>query len=122
MKELDSSSASDRHKVTRAEVITTLLLVALFVGFVLTKPLRRRLSEHPSPDVCAELLEKYVEHVVTAIEPKPLAGDLAMRKTQARNLAAEDPSFGRCSSFLTREEAECAMRANNADEFERCLP
>ncbi len=110
------------RKVSRAEIVTTIVLVALFVGFVVTKPLRRRLADHPSPDVCAELLEKYVEHVVTAIEPKPLAGELALRKTQARNLAAEDPSFSRCPSFLTREEAECAMRAGNADEFERCLP
>ena len=107
---------------TRAEVVTTLVIVGLFVGLVVGRPIRRRFAEHPSNEACAALLDRYVEHVVHAIDPKPQAGDLAMRQEQARNLAADDLSFARCPRYLSRDEAECAMRAPNADEFERCLP
>ncbi|MDI1429329.1 MULTISPECIES: hypothetical protein [Polyangium] len=107
---------------TRAEVITTLGIVLLVVGFVVSKPVRRSLSAHPSPDACAALLDRYVEHIIHAIDEKPPASELATRKAQARTLASTDPTFARCPTYLTVDEAECAMRANNADEFERCLP
>lgn len=68
------------------------------------------------------MLDRYVEHVVHANDPKPTATDLGTRKAQARALAAGDQAFARCPTHLTREEADCAMRSGNADEFERCLP
>jgi hypothetical protein len=111
-----------RTPATRGELWTTLVIVGLCVGFVVSKPVRRKLAEHPSSDACAALLDRYVEHVVHAIDPKPPVAELTARKAQARDLAAGDPAFARCPSYLTREEAECAMRAGNADEFERCLP
>lgn len=107
---------------TRAEVVATLLIVLSAVGFVLSKPIRRSLAAHPSSDTCAALLDRYVEHVVHAINDKPPASDLTSRKAQARTIASTDPKFARCPTYLTVDEAECAMRANNADEFERCLP
>ena len=107
---------------TRAEVVATLVIVLLVVGFVASKPLRRSLAAHPSQDACAALLDRYVEHVVRAIDEKPQASELLARKAQARTLASTDPKFARCPTYLTVDEAECAMRAGNADEFERCLP
>jgi len=111
-----------RTPATRGELWMTLIIVGICVALVVSKPILRKLAEHPSSEACAALLDRYVEHVVHAIDPKPAAGELATRKAQARDLAAEDPAFARCPSYLTREEAECAMRAGNADEFERCLP
>ncbi|MDI1477491.1 hypothetical protein [Polyangium sp. y55x31] len=107
---------------TRAEVVATLLIVLSVVGFVLSKPIRRSLASHPSPDTCAALLDRYVEHIIHAITDKPPASELASRKAQARTIASTDPKFARCPTYLTVDEADCAMRANNADEFERCLP
>ena len=107
---------------TRAEVVATLVIVLLVVGFVASKPLRRLLAAHPTPDTCAALLDRYVEHTVHAIDAKPPASELLARKAQARTIAGSDPKFARCPTYLTVDEAECAMRAGNADEFERCLP
>ncbi|MRG95236.1 hypothetical protein [Polyangium spumosum] len=107
---------------SRVEVVTTLVIVLLVVGFVASKPLRRALAAHPSPETCAALLDRYVEHVVHAIDAKPPAAELAARKAQARSIAGGDRKFARCPTYLTADEAECAMRAGNADEFERCLP
>jgi hypothetical protein len=59
---------------------------------------------------------------VQANDSKPSAAAISARKAQARALAVEDQSFARCPTHLTREEADCAMRSVNADEFERCLP
>lgn len=109
-------------KATRYELFATVILVGIGLLFVAGRPLVRRLSAHPSPEACEALLERYVEHVVHAIEPKPLAGELSLRKTEARAIAAENHAFASCSSFLTLAEVECAMRAGNADELERCLP
>ncbi len=107
---------------TRAEVVMTLVIVVLAVGFVLSKPIRRSFSDHPSAETCAALLDRYVEHIVRAIDPKPPALELTSRKTQARMIASGDPKFARCPLYLTQDEAACAMRSGNADEFERCLP
>lgn len=68
------------------------------------------------------MLDRYVEHIVYANDPKPKPAEITARKAQARALAEEDQAFARCPTHLTREEADCALRAVNADEFERCLP
>ncbi|HVK71491.1 MAG TPA: hypothetical protein VM694_43860 [Polyangium sp.] len=107
---------------SRAEVVATIGIVLLVVGFVVSKPVRRSFSAHPSQDTCTALLDRYVEHIVHAIDEKPPASEIVTRKAQARTLASTDPKFASCPTYLTVDEAECAMRANNADEFERCLP
>ncbi len=107
---------------TRGEVIATVAVVGGLAAIIATGPVRRRFAEHPSPEECVALLDRYVEHVVRAADPKVPGGDLSARQAQARALSSTDPAFARCTTSLTRKEAECAMRANNADEFERCLP
>lgn len=107
---------------SRIEVVATLLIVGGFVGLLGVRSIRRTLAEHPSKEVCQAMLDRYVEHIVYAVDPKPTAADLNSRKAQARALAAEDQAFARCPTHLTRDEADCALKANNADEFERCLP
>jgi len=110
------------ERASRADVITTLVIIGVLLGILGLRSLRRTFAEHPSSEVCQAMLERYVEHVVRANDPKPPSAELALRKMQARTLAAANQAFARCSSHLTREEADCAMRAVNADEFERCLP
>jgi hypothetical protein len=107
---------------TRGEVIATLAIVGGLAAVIASGPIRRRLSDHPSAAECVALLDRYVEHVVRAADPKVPAGDLSARKAQARALSSSDPASARCSTTLTKKEAECAMQATNADEFERCLP
>jgi hypothetical protein len=110
------------ERATRVEVVTTLAIIGVILGILAVRSIRRTLSEHPSREVCQAMLDRYVEHVVHANDPKPTAVELGTRKAQARALAAEDQSFARCPTLLTREEADCAMRSTNADEFERCMP
>jgi hypothetical protein len=107
---------------TRGEVIATVAIVGGLAALIASGPVRRRLAPHPSADECVALLDRYVEHVVRAADPKVPAGDLSSRKAQARALSSTDPAFARCTTSLTRKEADCAMQASNADEFERCLP
>jgi hypothetical protein len=110
------------ERATRVEVVTTLAILGVFFGVLAVRSIRRTVAEHPSSEVCQDMLERYVEHVVHASDPKPSASELGARKAQARMLAAQDQAFARCPTHLTREEADCAMRSVNADEFERCLP
>lgn len=107
---------------TRGEVIATLVIVGGLAAIIASGPVRRRFVEHPSPEECVALLDRYVEHVVRAADPKVPSGELSSRQAQARALSSTDPAFARCTTSLTRKEAACAMQANNADEFERCLP
>jgi hypothetical protein len=109
-------------RTSRGEVVTTLLIIGGFLGVLGVRSIRRTLAEHPSREVCQAMLDRYVEHVVYAHDSKPTATELATRKAQARALAEEDQAFARCPTHLTLEEADCAMRSNTADEFERCLP
>jgi hypothetical protein len=110
------------ERATRVEVVTTLAIIGVLMGFFAVRSIRRTLAEHPSYEVCQALLDRYVEHVAYASDPKPKASDLDARKAQARAIAAENQAFARCPTHLTSEEADCAMRSMNADEFERCLP
>ncbi len=110
------------ERATRVEVVTTLAIIGVLLGIFAVRSIRRTLAEHPSVEVCQAMLDRYVEHVVHANDAKPTASDLGARKAQARVLAARDQAFAHCPTHLTREEADCAMRSGNADEFERCLP
>jgi hypothetical protein len=103
-------------------VAATVAIVGVIAALVLMGPVRRLLAEHPTAEECTTLLDRYVEHTMHAADPSASSTDLASRKAQARALAASDPKFARCTSAITRKEADCALHANNADEFERCLP
>lgn len=122
MPRLNEPETESSKPVTRIEVVATLLIVGGFIGLLGVRSIRRTLAEHPSKEVCQAMLDRYVEHIVYAIEPKPKAAELNRFKAQAREHAAEDQAFVRCPTYMTRDEADCALKANTADEFERCLP
>jgi hypothetical protein len=109
----------------RADMLATLAIVAA-TGLAVGGPaLVRRLSAHPSQEQCAELLDRYVEHIAHAVDPKPSASALAERRALARDtreLVTSSAAFSRCVSDLTLDEVDCAMKAGGADAFERCLP
>lgn len=109
-------------RATRTDVLATLAIIGATAIAVGGPMLARRLSAHPTPEQCAELLERYAEHVAHAVDPKPSASALAERRALARAAASERASLSRCVSDLTLSEVECAMRAGGADELERCLP
>jgi hypothetical protein len=116
----DPLSPPRAPRASRTEVLATLALLGVAVGFVVWRAAGHHLAAHPSEEQCTELLDRYVEHLVRANDPKPAASFIAERRALARVKAADSPEFARCTRVLTADQAECAMRANNADEFERC--
>lgn len=120
--EAAQSPAPKPGPATRAEVVATLAIVGVTGLAVLVPMIARRLAPHPSTEECEALLDRYVEHVTYAVDPKPAASALAERRSLARAAASERAAFSRCMSDLTRAEVDCAMKADSADTFERCLP
>lgn len=104
---------------TRADLFGALAIIAGAAGVALGPGLVARLSAHPSAAECEALLARYVElkerAVADKVDPKSYAAALA----SARSLAG--PTFAACTTEVTLEEADCARKANNADELERCL-
>jgi hypothetical protein len=104
----------------RREVLATLAIVGGLLGVVAARPLVRRLARHPSQEQCAAMLDRYAEQQALAAAPSPQASSSAPR--------SQDPSAHqvlevvRCTRELTALEVDCAMKSNNADELERCLP
>jgi hypothetical protein len=86
-----------------------------------SRPLLRALAERPSPEECAALLERYVALVARAAVPEAAASAVAQRTAAAR-AAADARGFAACEDELSREEVACGLRAENADDLERCLP
>jgi hypothetical protein len=117
-----SASGSASAPATRAEILGTLAILGVTLGVAAWDPVVRLFSAHPSASQCAELLDKYVEHVAHAVDPSPPASALAERKSLARAAARDRQAFRMCEGELTRKEVDCAMNAPNADAFERCLP
>jgi hypothetical protein len=99
-------------RAPRAEILATLAIVGVFAAVVIGRPIARRLAPHPSPDRCAAMLDRYAEH---------RAAQYNRARPEGR-LGAGAPDAMRCARELTQGEVECAMKANNADEVERCLP
>lgn len=110
-----------RPRASRAEVLATLAIVVGFGAFVALRGAMRALAPHPTHDECSALLDRYVEHLAHAAEPKPAASTIAERTRIARSKAKSDPEFATCTRSLTSAQADCAMGAHDADEFERCL-
>jgi hypothetical protein len=111
-----------RAKATRADVLATLAIVGVTALAVLVPMIARELGPRPTPADCEALLDRYVEHVAYAIDPKPASSTLIERRALAHAAASSRAAFSRCQSDLTRSEVECAMKADSADSFERCLP
>jgi hypothetical protein len=117
-----TAPATASSPATRAEILGTIAILGVALGIAAWDPVVRLFSAHPSASQCAELLDKYVEHVAHAVDPNPPASALEERKSLARAAAKGREAFRRCEGELTRREVDCAMNAPNADAFERCLP
>ncbi len=112
---------ADRDPPARREIAAAAVIVAATAVAVLGPWAAHRLGPHPSREQCLELLDRYTEHVARAGDPDVPSPTLALRIAAARARASESADFARCTTALSRAEAECAMNAHGADEFERCL-
>ncbi|HEY3235500.1 MAG TPA: hypothetical protein VGJ84_12355 [Polyangiaceae bacterium] len=70
---------------------------------------------------CTRLLERYVELLLRSDRPGVSPEEGVRLKAVARQKAAGDPAFAECRRRVSRSEFECAMRAENPDELEKCL-
>lgn len=70
---------------------------------------------------CDQLLERYARLVVVERHPDASAADVRAEQEREKREALGDDSFKNCSSEVSRTEFDCAMRAPNADAFEKCL-
>ena len=70
---------------------------------------------------CDALVDRYAQLVVT--EKLPDAGPATIKAEQDRERteARGDDSFKNCTSEVSRDEFDCAMRAATADAIEKCL-
>ena len=75
----------------------------------------------PSEAECVLLLDRYTEMVIDQSRIEPSERQRERLKKEARDKAYNDPEFWRCSHAISRGDYQCAMKAHNADEMERCL-
>ena len=94
----------------RLEALATLAIVGGLAALIAARPLVRRLSPHPSQEQCAAMLARYAEQEARAENRGGPALEQAPREVE------------RCVRELTLAEVECALKASNVDEIERCLP
>jgi hypothetical protein len=78
-------------------------------------------AEPLGPDECNALLDQYVRLLAQSDRPGTTDAEVLKLKAQAREKAARDPAFARCSSAVSRRQFECALNADSADRFEQCL-
>jgi hypothetical protein len=97
----------------RLEALATLAIVGGLLGVVAARPLLRRLARHPSREQCAAMLDRYAEQEARAAAPS---------RPPPPRPPSDQALTERCTRELTAEEVDCAMKASNVDEIERCLP
>jgi len=116
-----SSETDDSGDTRRArnELLGALAIVAGTAALALGPGLAARFSPHPSKAECEALLTRYVELKERAVSEKMNRKSYAAALDSARRTTG--PAFAGCTSEVTMDEAACTRRANNADEFERCL-
>lgn len=78
-------------------------------------------AERLSPAECETLLDRYVTLLSAADRPGTSDSELVRLKAAARDKALTDPAFMRCASEVSRNQYQCAMKAENADRLEQCL-
>lgn len=93
-------------------MVATLAVVGAFAALAAGRPLARRLAQHPTPERCAAMLDRYAEHEARARN----------RALPRARVPLDAPDVARCTRELTETEVACALRAGWADELERCLP
>jgi hypothetical protein len=106
---------------TRGEIAATALVIGTLAVAVSYARFADRFHADASPEECATLMDRYVEHRAHAAMGKVTDAELARDQARVREAAARHAAFSECPDRLPREKVECAMHANNADEFERCL-
>ncbi len=74
-----------------------------------------------TPAQCDQLLDRYAMLVVTAKFTDASAAQIDAERDREKSEARADEAFKSCSSQVSQAEFECAMRAPNADAFEKCL-
>jgi hypothetical protein len=102
-------------------VFATVAVIGAVVGAILVLHARRALAPRATPAQCTALLNRYVEHLAHAAEPHPAASTIAAQRILAQKEARQSPVFASCPRRLSHQDADCALEAHNADEFERCL-
>ena len=76
-----------------------------------------------SREQCDQLLDRYVEKLVTEEHPEASLGEIVQRQMQARELAHADPrfEFERCPDTVRASQFDCAMNAHTVNGIEQCL-
>jgi hypothetical protein len=70
---------------------------------------------------CDQLVERYAQLVVTERFPDASAATIQAEQEREKRESRGDDAFKNCSSEVSQPEFDCAMRAPNADVFEKCL-
>ncbi len=88
---------------------------------LLTVPWFVACAEPASPEQCTQLLDRYVERLGNSDGREPSSEEILRLQREARARAAASAEFARCPEHVSKRQYECAMRANSADEIDRCL-
>jgi hypothetical protein len=70
---------------------------------------------------CDQLIDRYAQLVVTEKFPDASPEQIGSERDREKREARGDDAFKNCSSEVSQTEFACAMRAPNADAFEKCL-
>lgn len=70
---------------------------------------------------CEELLIHYVDLLAASDRPETSSLERLHFRQEAKRRAAQDPEFAQCNKSVSRRQFECAVAAQNTDDFERCL-
>jgi hypothetical protein len=100
----------------RDVVATACIVLGAMLGVAVLGTPRGELD----PGECGPILDRYVELRMHAAYEKVPASLLEEKQTASKERATL--ALGECARKLTRERAECAMKAPSADELERCFP
>lgn len=106
-------------RVQLHELLGAIAIIVATAGLVFGPRLAARLGSHPTTGECDALLARYVKLKEESVTAKLDSKSYAAALDAARGRAG--PTFHACTTEVTPEEADCARKANNADEFERCL-
>ena len=70
---------------------------------------------------CDELLDRYASLVVSAKMKDAPPAAVAAEQSREREEAKSDDDFKNCTTELSVEDYQCAMRAQSPDAMEKCL-
>ena len=108
-----------RLTIAKREVKATAVIV-LGLGLAVVALGARR--GELAPAQCDPVLERYVDLRLRASYDKVPASLLEEMEDRAKRGVKAAEAMGDCARHLTQETADCAMKAPNADELERCFP